>query len=97
MIVEIECIANPPGTPANQYEHIEAAIKVIEDSGLHYEVDALGTTVEGEPDELWPLLRAVHDATLKAGANSVVTVIKAAQQREDRPQATMASLTGKFR
>ncbi len=51
--MEIECLANPPGTPDNRYLHIEAAIAVIEESGLTYEVDALGTTVEGEPDQLW--------------------------------------------
>ena len=97
MIVEVECLANPPGTPDDPYKHIEAAIAVIERSGLLYEVDALGTTFEGEPDQVWDVVRQVHEACLEAGADSVVTVIKAAQARADRPQATMASLTGKFR
>lgn len=97
MIMEIECLANPPGVPEDRYRHVEAAIAVIEASGLAYEVDALGTTVEGEPDELWPLLRAVHEACLEAGADSLVTVVKAAQTSPRLPQATMAGLTGKFR
>jgi uncharacterized protein YqgV (UPF0045/DUF77 family) len=97
MIVEIECLANPPGTPDSPYKHIEAAIALIQASGLRYEVDALGTTIEGEPDELWPLLRRVHEATLEAGAGSVVSVIKAAQTGSGRAPATMDSLTGKFR
>ncbi len=95
--MEIECLANPPGTPDNRYRHIEAAIAVIEQSGLRYEVDALGTTVEGEPDQLWPLLRQVHDACLEAGADSLVTVVKIAQTSPRLPQSTIASLTGKFR
>jgi uncharacterized protein YqgV (UPF0045/DUF77 family) len=97
VIIEIECLANPPGVPDDRYRHIEAAIAVIEQSGLHYEVDALGTTVEGEPDQLWPLMRQVHEACLEAGADSLVTVVKIAQTSSRLPQNTMASLTGKFR
>lgn len=97
MIMEIECLATPPGVADDRYRHIEAAIAVIQRSGLTYEVDALGTTIEGEPDELWPLLRAVHEACLDAGADSVVTVVKVAQTSPRLPAATMAGLTGKFR
>ena len=52
-----------------------AAIAVIEASGLAYEVGALGTTVEGSPDELWTLVRAVHEATLHAGAEAAPDLI----------------------
>jgi uncharacterized protein YqgV (UPF0045/DUF77 family) len=97
MIVEIECLPNPPGTAANRYQHVEAAIAVIEASGLAYEVDALGTTIEGEPDALWPLVRRVHEACIDAGADSVVSVVKFAQTSPRLEPATMASLTGKFR
>ncbi len=96
MIVEIECLATPPGTEQDRYKHIEAAIAVVQRSGLRYEVEALGTTVEGEPDAVWALLRAVHEATLDAGANSVVSVIKAYQAAGDGGQ-TIDGLTGKFR
>lgn len=97
MIMEIECLANPPGTAENRYAHVEAAIAVIQESGLKYEVDALGTTVEGEPDAVWALARAVHEACLNAGATSVVSVVKFAQSADVATGATMSSLTGKFR
>jgi uncharacterized protein YqgV (UPF0045/DUF77 family) len=97
VIVEIQCIANPAGTADNRYRHIEAAIDVIQHSGLKYEVDALGTTIEGEPDVLWPLLRRIHEACLVSGADSAITVIKVAQWREAAQQSTIDSLTGKFR
>lgn len=97
MIVEIECIANPLGTPSNPYQHVEAAISVIQNSGLRYEVSALGTTLEGDPDVVWPLLRRIHEASLASGAESLLTVIKVEQARPDLPQPTMAGLTGKFR
>jgi len=97
VIIDIECLANPLGTEANPYEHVEAAIKVIQDSGLKYEVNALGTTVEGDPEDLWPLIRKVHEACLESGAKSLVTVVKIEQARADQPQPTIDSPTGKFR
>lgn len=96
MIVEIECLPTPPGTDGSPYAHVEAAIAVIQASGLKYEVSALGSTFEGEPDDLWPVVRRVHEACLEAGARSVVSVIKVAEAaRADGP--TMSSLTSKFR
>lgn len=96
MIVEIECLPTPPGTDTSPYAHVEAAIAVIQESGLKYEVSALGTTLEGEPEAVWPVVRSVHEACLKAGARSVVSVIKVAQAAHaDGP--TMQSLTTKFR
>ena len=97
MIVELQCLASPAGTPDDPYKHIDAAIAVVQDSGLHYEVGALGTTVEGEPDELWPLMRRVHEACLAAGAQGLVTVIKVEQTAGAAEAPTIASLTGKFR
>ncbi len=97
MIAEIQCLPNPSGNADNKYAHIEPAIAVIENCGLKYEVDALGTTVEGPPDEVWAVLRAVHEAAANAGADSVVSVIKLAEAAPGREGATIESLTGKFR
>ncbi len=97
MIAEIQCLARPPGTPDNPYKHVEAAIAVIQNSGLKFEVGALGTTVEGEPDKLWSLLRHIHEACLESGTDGLVSVIKVSQSADPARQSTMDSLTGKFR
>lgn len=97
MIIEIQVLPNPPGTASDRWAHVEAAIAVIQISGLHFEVGPLGTSVEGEPDQLWPLLRAVHEATLIAGADGVVSVIKVEQTREPERDPSMHDLVGKFR
>ena len=97
MIIEIQCLARPVGTPEDRYKHVEAAIAVVQRSGLKFEVGALGTTVEGEPDQLWPLARAVHEACINAGADSVISVVKFAQSADAATASTMSSLTGKFR
>lgn len=100
MIAEIQCLPTPPGTAEDRHAHVEAAIAVIQASGLHFEVGALGTTVEGDPDEIWSLLRRVHEACLAAGADSCVSQVKVAQLGErqaGRRSVTMDGLTGKFR
>jgi uncharacterized protein YqgV (UPF0045/DUF77 family) len=97
MLVEIQCLARPAGTPEDPYRHIEAAIACIQQSGLKYEVGALGTTIEGEPDAIWPLLRRVHEATIASGADGCMSVIKVSQAAPAVAQSTIESLTGKFR
>lgn len=97
MLAEIQALPQPLGTEADHYAHVDAAIAVIEAAGLTYEVGALGTTVEGPPESVWPLLRAVHEATLAAGADGCVTVIKVAQAGGPGGDPTIAGLTGSFR
>lgn len=97
MIAEIQCLPTPPGTDDDRYAHVERAIAVIERSGVRYEVGALGTTIEGEPDVVWPLLRQVHDACVRSGAVSVVTVVKVAEGSASAGTPGMADLVGKFR
>ena len=97
MILDIECLAQPPGTPDDRYRYIEAAIAEIQHSGLAYQVQPLGTVCEGTPDEIWALARRVHQACLAAGADSVVTVAKFAESADRVAPSTMASLTAKFR
>ncbi len=93
MIVEIQVLPTPAGTADDPHAHVEAAITVIQQSGLSYEVGPLGTSFEGGPDEIWPLLRAVHEATFAAGSRSTMSVIKVAEG----VQPSMAELTSKFR
>lgn len=96
MIVEVQCLPSPAGVPEDPHAYIESAIALIQDSGLHYEVGPLGTTFEGEPEEVWTLLRRVHEAVLSAGADSAVSVVKIAQGSGESGR-TMDSLTHKFR
>ncbi|MCW2699055.1 MAG: uncharacterized protein JWQ45_590 [Blastococcus sp.] len=92
VIAEIQVAPSPPGTPDDPHAHVEAAIAVIQASGLHYEVGALGTTLQGEADAVWATLRAVHEAMLAAGAAGGLSHIKVASVNR-----TMDSLTAKFR
>jgi uncharacterized protein YqgV (UPF0045/DUF77 family) len=92
VIAEIQVAPSPPGTPDDPHAHVEAAIAVIQASGLRYEVGALGTTLEGEADEVWATLRAAHEAMIAAGATGGLSHIKVASVNR-----TIESLTHKFR
>ena len=76
MIAEIQVLPTPVGTAEHPWAYVDAAIAVITRSGLTYEVGPLGTSVEGDPDAVWAILRCAHEATLTHGATGVVTVIK---------------------
>ena len=92
VIAEIQVAPSPPGTDDNPHAYVEAAIAVIQASGLRYEVGALGTTLEGEADEVWATLRAAHEAMIAAGATGGLSHIKVASVNR-----SMDSLTSKFR
>ena len=92
VIAEIQVAPSPPGTPDDPHAHVEAAIAVLQASGLRYEVGALGTTLEGDADEVWATLRAAHEAMMAAGATGGLSHIKVASVNR-----TIESLTRKFR
>ncbi len=92
VIAEIQVAPTPAGTPDDPHAYVEAAIAVIQQSGLRYEVGALGTTLEGDADTVWATLRAAHEAMLAAGATAGISHVKVASV--DR---TIDSLTRKFR
>ncbi len=106
MIAELQCLPTPSGTDDDRHAFVEAAIGVIQASGLTYEVGPLGTSVEGAPDEVWSVLRRAHEAALTAGAERIVSVVKVYEGRgevDDEVGApggesmTMERLTRKFR
>jgi uncharacterized protein YqgV (UPF0045/DUF77 family) len=92
VIAEIQVAPSPAGTAEDPHAHVEAAIRVIQASGLRCEVGALGTTMEGDADAVWATLRAAHEAMLAAGATSGISHVKVATVAR-----TMDSLTAKFR
>ncbi len=96
VIAEVQCLPDSAGEPEQSYRHIEAAIATIADSGLKYEVGALGTTLEGEADDVWRVIRAAHDAVLASGAGSLVSVVKVFGTA-DADSPSMRDLTGPHR
>lgn len=76
------------------YDLVDEAIKVIQQSGVNYEVTALETILEGELDELLDVVKKTVYATVEAGADEVAAEVKI----HFRPQGTsIEEKVGKYR
>lgn len=58
------------------YKQVDAAINYIKKSGLKYEIGAMSTTVEGEYDEVFELIKKVHRIPFEVGSERVLTVVR---------------------
>lgn len=56
-------------------EYVAEVIKIVDESGLDYRTNAMGTVVEGEFDEVMELIVRCHKAT-RARCRRVSTIIK---------------------
>src|SRR6266851_3659179 len=80
----------PLGVGEGVGEYVADAVRVVRDSGLPNHTDAMFTTVEGDWDEVMPVVKEAVDA-VAAKAPRVSVVLKA----DIRPGATGA-LTAKM-
>jgi len=82
MIVELSVV--PIGTGETSVSsYVKAAIKIIEETDLDYQVNSMGTCVQGEWDEIFSTLKAVHDELAKMGCNRIVTTVKIDDRRDE--------------
>lgn len=58
------------------YPTVDKVIALIKGSGLPHMVGPMGTTIEGEMDELFELVKEAHRICLADGATRVGSVIK---------------------
>jgi len=57
-------------------EIIDQVIKMIEQSGVNYEVGPMETTMEGDLDTLFKIVKKAQYLCIKAGAENVFTNVK---------------------
>lgn len=58
------------------YKVVDKCIEEIQKSGLKYEIGANSTTIEGEFDEVFDLLKVVHKIPFNLGCERVITVVR---------------------
>ncbi len=77
--------------PEDHWEHMSAyiaeAIKIIQASGLDYELGSMGTSIEGEPEQVLDVRQKMHLA-MRAKSKRVSTLIKIDDQ-VDRPKGRL--------
>ncbi|MFB7140967.1 MTH1187 family thiamine-binding protein [Gottfriedia sp. NPDC056225] len=73
---------------------VDEAIKIIDESGVKYQVQPLETTMEGDLNELLQVVQKMNERMIEIGCHNVITQMKILYQ----PQGiTMDVLTEKYR
>ncbi|WP_430973824.1 thiamine-binding protein [Sunxiuqinia rutila] len=66
----------PQAEGKNSYDLVDVAIKLIEQSGLTYQVCPFETVIEGKFDELMDLVKQIHQELKNNGTEKLMTYIK---------------------
>lgn len=74
--------------------YVDAAIEIIEKSGVKYEVHPLETTLEGELSQLFSIIEKMNDKMVELGCSSIISQVKIFYKPDG---ASMESLTEKYR
>ena len=81
---------SPVGEGPHVSEHVAAALRVVRSqSRVRARLDPMFTTLEGDLDEIFALVRRMQEAVFDAGAVRVGTVMKIDERRD--VEATMES------
>jgi uncharacterized protein (TIGR00106 family) len=73
MLAELSII--PVGGSTHSSSELAKVLKLVDESGLPYQLTPSGTCIEGEWDEIMGLIRHCHDRVRKSSSH-VVTFIK---------------------
>lgn len=74
---------SPVGEGASVSAYVTAALAVVRDQDrVRWRLDPMFTTLEGEVDEIFALVRRMQEAVFAAGAVRVGTVIKMDERRD---------------
>jgi uncharacterized protein (TIGR00106 family) len=73
MLAEFSVVPIGMGESVSQY--VAECMKIVEDSGLSYKINPMGTVVEGEYDEVMALVKRCHTKIIEM-CPRVITTIK---------------------
>jgi uncharacterized protein (TIGR00106 family) len=81
-IVEVSIV--PLGLPTTSLSpYVARALEILQQSQLRYELTAMGTIISGDLDQIWPVLRCMHESCFeKAEVARVLTQIKVDDRRD---------------
>jgi uncharacterized protein (TIGR00106 family) len=72
MLAEFSIVPMDKGPSLSEY--VAPMLDIIDRSGLDYVLAPMGTVVEGEPDEIWALLRRCHEEMARISKRVLTTV-----------------------
>lgn len=92
-LISVQIIPDVP-QGEDKYDYVDAAIKVIDEAGVKYEVHPLETTMEGEMTDLMSVIQQMNDKLISMGASNIISQIKVFYQPSG---ITSETLTEKYR
>jgi len=98
-VVEVSII--PLGVPGTSLSgHVARVLKVLQESSLKFELTAMGTIINGDLEEIWQVLKKMHESCFAGEVARVLTQVKI-DDRRDKPasseqkiRSVMSKLTG---
>jgi uncharacterized protein (TIGR00106 family) len=85
-VVEVSII--PLGVPGTSLSgHVARVLKVLQESSLKFELTAMGTIINGDLEEIWQVLRKMHESCFAGEVGRVLTQVKI-DDRRDKPASS---------
>ena len=72
MLIEFSIV--PVGSGSSIGDKLAEVLKLVDESGLPYKVNPMGTVVEGEWDDLFKLVKRCHKTVMKSEERAVTTI-----------------------
>jgi uncharacterized protein (TIGR00106 family) len=86
VIAEVSVIPMGTKTPSAS-EYVARAVKmVMQQKRVKYQLMAMGTILEGEPEDVWEAAKKMHESVFGKDVQRVVTRVTI-DDRRDKPQA----------
>jgi uncharacterized protein (TIGR00106 family) len=85
-IVELSIV--PIGVKSTSISsYVAEAVRVLEKTSMKYELTAMGTIISGDLDDIFRIIRQMHESCFIVGAMRVLTQIRI-DDRRDRESST---------
>ncbi len=88
MLIEFSIV--PVGSGSSIGDRLAEVLKIVDESGLPYKINPMGTVVEGEWEDLFGLVRKCHNAVMKKEERVVTTI--SVDDRKGRPNRIEAKV-----
>jgi uncharacterized protein (TIGR00106 family) len=72
MLIEFSIV--PVGSGSSIGDRLAEVLKIVDESGLPYKINPMGTVVEGEWNELFSLVRKCHKAVMKKEERAIINI-----------------------
>lgn len=72
MLIEFSIV--PIGVGSSIGDQLAEVLKIVDESGLPYKVNPMGTVIEGEWDEVMKLIKKCHKTVMKKGERALTTI-----------------------